>query len=274
MLTFIVPVRHPQNARDWSRVKQVLEQTAASIACQDSDEWRGVVVANTGSDLPELPPKFSVAWVDFSPNPLHDLGPDMAINQDKYEAFRYDKGHRVLAGLLHAPDSQHYMVVDDDDFISSKLAGFVARHPQAHGWYIGKGYWWTEGSDWVFVYPGLHKFCGSTHVIHRDLMKIPASRAEAPMSLVRWLGQHGRTTEDLAEAGTPLAPLPFAGTVYRVGHGNAHSLSRSTWQTFIFRKDLLWRPHVLVRNALRLRKLTPGMVEQFGMKRAVAVHNT
>jgi len=58
MLTFIVPVRHPENARDWTRVRQVLEQTAASIAGQESDEWSAVVVANSGSDLPPLPLRF------------------------------------------------------------------------------------------------------------------------------------------------------------------------------------------------------------------------
>lgn len=52
MLTFVVPVRHPENARDWGRVKLTLTQTAASIASRDSDQWRAVVVANTGSDLP------------------------------------------------------------------------------------------------------------------------------------------------------------------------------------------------------------------------------
>ena len=269
MLTFIVPVRHPQNARDWNRVKRVLEQTTTSIAGQSSKEWRGVVVANRGSDLPTLPPQFSVAWVDFSPNPLHDLGPDIAINQDKYEAFRYDKGHRVMAGLLHAPDSNHYMVVDDDDFVSSRLADFVARHPDENGWYIGKGYWWTEGSKWTFLAPKLHKLCGSTHVMHRDLMKIPSSGEGAPLQHIRWLGQHGKITEDCVAAGKPLRPLPFAGAVYRVGHVNAHSLSRSIWRTFIIRKDLLRRPHVFIRNSLRLRRLTSSVVGEFGMAKAV-----
>jgi len=267
MLTFIVPVRHPQNARDWSRVKQVLKQTATSIAGQESDEWRAVVVANTGSDLPPLPPRFSVAWVDFPPNPAHDV--NVPTPEDKFEIFRYDKGQRVAAGLVHAPDSDYYMVVDDDDFVSSRLAGFAARHPDEHGWYIGNGYCWSEGSQWTFAHPTLHKACGTTHILHRDLMKIPLSVADAPRPHVRWLGQHGQTTEDLVAAGTPLQLLPFPGSVYRIGHGNAHSLSRSIWRTFILRKNVLMRPYLLVRNSLRLKRLTPALIREFGMGEAV-----
>ena len=266
MLTFIVPVRHPQNARSWARVKHVLEQTAASIASQDSDAWRAVVVANAGSDLPPLPGRFSVAWVDFPANSLHELQrSDVGTNAVKYEAFKYDKGQRVLAGLLHAPHSDHYMVVDDDDFVSSRLAGFVARHPHVRGWYIDRGYCWSEGSRWVLTQSALHKICGTTHILHRDLMKIPDTAARATPEHVRWLGQHARTTEDCLAAGSPLQPLPFAGSVYRVGHGNALSLSRAVWRSFFLRKDVLLRPHVLVRNTLRLRRLTSAVSGEFGM---------
>lgn len=271
MLTFIVPVRHPQNARDWSRLKEMLAHTTASIAGQESKEWRGVVVANTGSDLPVLPPQFSVAWVDFSPNPLHDLGRDPTQWGDKFEAFRYDKGHRVLAGLLHAPDSEHYMVVDDDDFVSSRLAGFVAQHPGQHGWYFGDGYVWSEGSPWIFKHRTLHKICGTTHVVHRNLMKIPATGADAPLQHIRWLGTHALLTEDFTAAGTPLQPLPFAGSVYRVGHRNAHSQSGTVRHGFFLRKGVLLRPHVLLRNLLRLRRLKQAQVDEFGMAPAGAI---
>ncbi len=265
MLTFVVPVRHPQNARDWGRVKQTLAQTAASIAAQDSDEWRAVVVANTGSDLPPLPSRFRVAWVDFSPNPLHDIGRNPHQWADKFEAFRYDKGQRVLAGLLHAPDSDYYMVCDDDDFVSHRLASFVARHPGERGWFVGDGYVWSEGGQWLFKHDMLHKSCGTTHILHRDLMKIPATAAEAPLQHVRWLGTHARITEEFVSAGTPLKPLPFPGAVYRVGHGNAHSLSASVRHMFYTRKGVLLRPHILARNLTRLRRLTRTEIDEFGM---------
>ena len=74
LLTFIVPVRHQANARHWPELKQRLAQTLASIASQDHADWRGIVVANWGADLPEMPAGFEVERVDFAPNTLHELG--------------------------------------------------------------------------------------------------------------------------------------------------------------------------------------------------------
>ena len=54
-LTFIIPVRHQDNARDWALLKANLTQTAASIASQTHPGWRALVVANEGADLPDLP---------------------------------------------------------------------------------------------------------------------------------------------------------------------------------------------------------------------------
>src|SRR5690606_10870385 len=97
MLTFIIPVRHQDNARDWSLLKANLSQTAASIASQTDTGWRALVVANEGADLPPLPPGFDVVRVTFPPNRLHELGE--ADLEAVYDAFRADKGRRVLAGM-------------------------------------------------------------------------------------------------------------------------------------------------------------------------------
>ena len=113
-LTFLIPVRHPNNSPDWSRLKANLEQTIASIAGQTHHDWRAVIIANAGSDLPALPAQVEVEWVDFSPNVLHDKG--TASRDEVLDAFRMDKGRRVLKGMLRARDSRFFMIVDDDDF--------------------------------------------------------------------------------------------------------------------------------------------------------------
>ena len=107
VLTFIIPVRHQDNARDWSALKANLSQTVASISNQSSDDWRGIIVANEGADLPELPEPFEVVRVDFPPNNMHER--DGADMEDFYEAFRVDKGRRVLAGMLQARGSRFYL---------------------------------------------------------------------------------------------------------------------------------------------------------------------
>src|SRR5579862_1324767 len=73
-LTFVIPLRHPYNSTDWSALKRRLAQTIRSIAGQDDARWRAIIVANEGSDLPQLPYKFSLKQVDFPPNPLFERG--------------------------------------------------------------------------------------------------------------------------------------------------------------------------------------------------------
>src|SRR3990170_8446327 len=90
LVTFIIPVRHQDNARDWSALKANLAQTVASIANQTHGDWRGIIVANEGADLPDLPERVGVERVNFPPNDMHELG--KASVEDFRDAFRADKG--------------------------------------------------------------------------------------------------------------------------------------------------------------------------------------
>ena len=76
-LTFVIPVRHQDNARDWGKLKSNLTATVKSIASQESTDWKAIIVANRGADLPALPAGFDVKWVDFASNPLHEQGSEI-----------------------------------------------------------------------------------------------------------------------------------------------------------------------------------------------------
>ncbi len=82
-----------------------------------------------------------------------------------YEAIRADKGRRVLAGMLQAGAMGHVMIVDDDDFVSCRLAGFVAANLAETGWYLKHGYVWTEGSRLLFRHDDFSHLCGTSHII-------------------------------------------------------------------------------------------------------------
>jgi hypothetical protein len=258
-LTFIIPVRNQANAKDWSRSKVNLRQTAASIAAQTSSSWNAFVVANHGADLPELPRNFSDVRVDFPPNLLHDM--ESADRETVYRAFRQDKGQRVLAGLLAARPKGHVMIVDDDDFVSRRLADYVARNPQANGWFIRKGYVWSDGGSLVLRHDAFSHLCGTSHIIRADLFRIPDQfDAATPEYIQDMLGSHVHIADELARQGAPLMPLPFRGAIYRIGHAGAHSGSRSIWQTFFA------HPHGIrsvLSNALRLGYLSPEMRREF-----------
>lgn len=266
MLTFVIPIRHPANSKDWQALKRNLVQTVTAIARQEHDAWRAVVVANTGADLPPLPPRFEIKRVEFPPNNLHEL--QQADRETVYEAFRWDKGRRVLAGMLHAratDDSDTYfMIVDDDDFVSCKLAGFVASHQGANGWYLETGYVWSEGGRTLYRHPAFHKFCGTSHIVRADLMELPARFEDASETYIkRMLGSHIFIDDYMRSKGAPLAPLPFFGAVYRIGHAGAHSKSGRLLKTFVLQRRFIKRPWLLVRNILRLQPLTPRLGAEF-----------
>ena len=68
LVTFIIPVRHQENARDWTLLKANLAQTVASISNQTSKAWRGIIVATEGADSLSGRGGFSVAGQRASQN--------------------------------------------------------------------------------------------------------------------------------------------------------------------------------------------------------------
>jgi hypothetical protein len=245
VLTFVIPLRHPQNSTDWPALKRRLADTIRSIAGQDDVRWRAIIVANEGADLPVLPGNFEVKQVDFPPNPMFEQADnDLEAFRD---ACRLDKGRRVLAGILEADKTGYVMVVDDDDFVSRRLTSFVAGCPRENGWYVQNGYIWGDGGRLIYEYADL-----------------PASVDAADPDYVRKMfGSHIFIREHLAARGQPLAPLPFVGAVYRIGHAGAHSKSAGLLKQVFFKRELLKNPLKLVGRFSRLRLLGTNARRQF-----------
>ena len=260
-LTFIVPIRHPATVPDWGAVKARIAETLASLAAQTTDNWDVVLIANHEADLPALPTRARVVRVDLPPPP--PLLPDHKL-EDLYEQIRTDKGRRVLLGLLATRPSGFVMTVDYDDFVSNRLAALVATHPEANGWFVSSGYLY-DSSDTLLRYPEkFNEFCGTSIIVRADLLQIPATEADATDSYTRHqLGSHISIKGRLAAAGTPLQPVPFAGAVYRVGYRGSSTSTGSIRDTYFqrwqFRKD----PMRFLRNALRLKRLSPAILDEF-----------
>jgi hypothetical protein len=262
LLTFIIPVRHQVNAKDWPSLKRRLSQTIASISGQSNGNWRGVIVANEGADLPDLPPKFSIQRVAFPPNPLYDL--HSAEREQVYEAVRLDKGRRILSGMLSARDTSFFMIVDDDDFVSAGIVDFVARNPGANGWKIDRGYLWSEGGRLLLHHDDFANYCGTSLIIRSDLYKLPATFEDAGVDYIKsMLGSHVRIGKLLADAGSPLGSLPFRGAIYRVGHAGAHSKSSNLIRTHFLNRSMLLRPGQFLRNFRRMRLLSRALQDEF-----------
>lgn len=261
ILTFIIPIRHQANAKNWAALKANLVQTVRSIAGQSDPRWRGVIVANSGADLPPLPAGFSVVHVDFPPNALHEKG--SAPLEQIYQAFRMDKGRRVLAGLIGARPQGHVMVVDDDDFVSNRLVSFVAQNAGSNGWFLRQGYVWSPGDSLVYRDRDFSNICGTSHIIRADLYAIPARIEDASTDYIQqMLGSHVKIVPALAASGNPLEPLPFAGAIYRIGHPGAHSKSWGLIGKCLL-PGLLRGPVEFVRRLSRLYRLSPDLRAEF-----------
>lgn len=261
VITFIIPVRHPANARNWPELMRNLAQTIQSMGSQTDRSWRAIVVANVGAELPDMPDGFQVERVDFPPNPTYEY--DERNLAQVYEGVRLDKGRRVHAGMLAAAGSRYLMVVDDDDFISRDLVAFVRRNSGANGWFIKRGYVWQDGGKLMIMHQNFHSYCGTSLIVRSDLYNLSATADED--SIKRTFGSHVYVKADLERAGTPLAPLPFIGAIYRVGHPGAHSKSKGILRTFLFHRAHLRRPQEFIKNLRHLRLLTPGLGRRFGI---------
>ncbi len=262
VLTFIIPVRHQENCGDWPALKAQLTDTLRSISAQDDSNWNAVIIANHGADLPDLPTGFHVTRVDFPPNTLHEQG--KADKETFFESVRFDKGRRILAGMLDAGTMGHVMVVDDDDFVSRRLTSFVAANQQANGWYIQNGYVWGDQGKLLYLYDGFSAFCGTSHIIRTALYELPPTIEAASDTYIKQiLGSHIQIDEYLKRQGTPLEPLPFVGAVYRIGHFFSHSRSTDLLSHFFFHRWLLKRPIELVRRLSRLRLVTKSVRREF-----------
>ncbi|MEE4208309.1 MAG: glycosyltransferase family A protein [Parvularcula sp.] len=210
LLTFIIPVRHQDNARDWGRLKENLSQTLMSVANQTDSDWKGIVVANEGADLPTLPDRFFVERVSFPPNRMYDFG--MADREEVWDAVRADKGRRILAGMLSARDSRFFMIVDDDDLVSSRLVEHVRANPDANGWTINLGYLWSDGGRLLMLHDDLKRICGTTLIVRSDAYRLPGSFEDASLDWIKlMLGSHVKPPGLLAAQGSALVPFPSGG---------------------------------------------------------------
>ncbi len=262
VLTFVVPVRHQDNASDWPALKFRLTETISSISAQTNPHWRAVIVANHGADLPNLPQGFQVERVSFEPNANYNIS--TGDREVVYESVRLDKGRRVLSGMIATLPTKYFMIVDDDDFVSSELVRFVSQNEGSAGWIIKYGWVWSESSTIMLSHNNFSKYCGTSSIVRSDLYQIPQSVSAANDDYVKsYLGSHTKIEGILAERGSPLEVLPFRGAIYRVGHSGAHSRSTSLLYGHIFNPRLMSTPGKWLRNVFGLRRVNAAVRREF-----------
>ncbi len=261
-LIFVIPVQHQDAIPDVALQKRYLAQTLTSIAAQTVPDWECVIVANTGADLPDLPPGCRVRFVDL---PRAHL-PDRATRLEAYyDAIRNDKGQRIYAGMHDAAPESHIMAVDSDDFVNRRLAELVLANRGTPGWNLEQGYVWSGGS-WCYLQPDFHQMCGTSHIIRRDLYGVLERAGQIDIDAVkRRLGSHIFIHHDLAAAGQPLPPLPFPGAVYRIGNSQSASGTGKLFGAMTPPRRFVRHPLSSARRLLRYRRVTTTLRNEFSL---------
>jgi hypothetical protein len=259
MLAFIIPVKHPARCSSYARVVDLLEETLESICRQTVDDFRVIVVMNR---VPSYRQRFKNTYfveVQFPPPPK-----PRSVDQE-YTHIYLDKGCKQAIGLIEARwfDPAHIMFADADDLVSRRLAEFVAARPSAPGWFMQKGFVYSNLTKLIEERDDFWSYCGTSHILRSDVFKIPDSLSSKSTQdelitafgydhLTLVLGDHNKYRMYSESEGAPLAPLPFIGAIWRADTGE--NSSRAVWNQRRF--GPIWG-----------RCVSPEITEEFGLVR-------
>lgn len=267
-LAYCIPLIHPSAVHSWVEVCNRLCETVSSLINASGSNAGIFIGTNREASLPKLPLCVTNIPLDIPP-PASPVFRHAALSEETHrELVRLDKGLKLLAAITQARACgyQYIMTVDADDLVSNRVPQWVKHNLGVPGWYVQQGWLHTVGSRWIYREPQFHEICGTCFIIRIDILDIPTDPSLMPEDAIKKkLGSHKFLTKILESRGTPLAPLPFPGGVYRIGHeGNVSetvSLKALCFQRYMLRQ----RPLKFAKNLLRLRPLTRSFQSEFGL---------
>lgn len=247
MLVFIVPLKSAQVSRSWSRASALCERTLRSICAQTSGEFRAVLVCHEPPQMSFRHPSLEIV-----------SRPDLPVPTSLI-AQRHDKWIKARIGLVtqrpRAPF--HAMIMDADDCVSNRLAGWIAAHPASPGWYFDRGYIHDEGTRTLFIHR--HRFdlmCGTSSILRCVTDEIPDG-LDGPLTSYPILRYgHSKIVDHMNSVGRPLRRLPFPGAVYIRNTGETITdFSLGRWQS----------RRIAIRKLFSTRRLTSRLAAEYGL---------
>ena len=244
MLVFVIPLKSPQVSTSWQHVCKLFARCVRSVCNQTSPDFRVVVVCHQKPEIEFTHPHITYLEVDF---------PIPEKEKNKIAQGRTDQGRKILKGLIYARQFQpsHTMVVDADDCISKHLVEFVSSHPNSYGWFVNRGYKYRDGEKNIYLKrKDFYRICNSCNILRLDLNLLPENpEYNRGYGYYKYYIDHAKVKGILETKGTPLKPLPFAGTVYILATGENLSDNKNN----------------LSFNLINRRLLTGKIREEFGL---------
>ena len=256
MFCFVMALKSKRLSKDWSQVCRLFNASLRSAYNQTCGNFKIIVVCH---ETPDLEQKFDSRVefinVDFPPPAL-----------DPVLTMR-DKWAKLAVGMVRAGECRPKFVMnmDADDLVSSRIVEFTESHPDENGWHLSQGYEWGFGRRWIkSVDPFI--LCGTNAIVGSRLIRFPRDTSPESIencSVLRW--GHTIIAEKLAEADTPLTPLPFRGAVYVTGHGDNWSSCFAMRRLSRIRRGVSWIRHGEWRSLPQLRFCTKSLRNEFSM---------
>ena len=264
MFCFITSLRSPAVSGNWQRVCELFERTAASVFNQTSPEFRFVVVCH---EPPVLRRKFDER-LEFI-RVIHTVPPR------DYGRMLEDKVRKLLVAMRRVRElGAHFvMPVDADDLVSRQIVAHVLAHPDADGWYVEDGYRYEYGRPWLERVPGFFRICGTCNILSRRWFAFPGApdrEVDADDALIAQ--GHNQVLEAFAMRGAHLRPVPFAGAIYTVLHGENSTRLEVFLQNGVRRNPLqalAGRCKRATLKWLKRRPCTPALRREFALDTTV-----
>ena len=244
MLTFIIPVKSAAVAKHWSTTCKLFERCLRSTCNQSSTDFRTIVVCNEKPNIEFDHPQVDYILVDFVP-PAKEKNP--------IARGLTDKGRKVLKGLIYAQQffPSHAMIVDADDCVSARLAGFVKQYRDRNGWYFNTGFKYREGEPFIYIKrQNFYRMSGTSNILRFDLFNLPeVPEYNRGYGYYKFYVDHQKTKSIMAERGLPIQPLPFPGAIYILATGDNMSGNENN----------------LSFNFFNRKRLTPEIRQEFSL---------
>lgn len=250
MLVFIIPLQSPEASKDWQQVSKITCKTIRSVLAQESKNFHSILVCNRRPD-------------GLVPNKKLTIIEEAFGIPRKSEERMQDKWSKVRRGMITARDFSvtHLMVVDADDLVSNRLAGWVASYPSSSpGWIIRDGYVQEEGSRFLMRNRALNTICGTTSIIAVDRNELPVAM-DSGMSHVMLEHGHSVIAGYFERLGSPLKKLPFPAAIYVTGTGENDSGA-----SFSFAALYHYSRKLLIEKFLNMRYATGSLRREFGIE--------
>tara|TARA_R110002167_G_scaffold10108_1_gene46550 strand:- start:5812 stop:6609 length:798 start_codon:yes stop_codon:yes gene_type:complete len=236
MICFLVPVKSEKLSSDWDKFSELVNRSLKSINGQKDKDFQIVVACH------ELPsnkfehPKVHYVQVDFDIPQLSNED----WEKDR-QAKEGDKARKIQVAHNYANenfDVDYFMVVDSDDCIQNGISKYVNSRLKSDipGWYVNKGYFYTEGSRFAFmIRSNFNVRCGTCIIIKKELF--PQVIQHEPY--LYYFHEKIELDDNLA-----LLPYPKAAALYSMANGENHYMSQSKMMNLINQTKFLTIGHI------------------------------